>query len=166
MSWPFSHKIMSLNDKESPITLDVSVSLQIIPTTVFKDRAHTHARTYAHTQIECTHTVPLPYLPSPLLATVQNCNAMKSDSTFSNSSNSFTYSSTSYSCWIWLGWLCKTPAIWLPITSQSIKWSVKLTDAMTCQDCLLYMRSEKNGLHQSLDSMVYGFPFIQEKKGV
>lgn len=58
---------------------------------------------------------------------------------------------------MWLGWPRKTAAVMLPIASQSIKRSVKLTDEMTCLDCSLYMRSEKNGPHQSvkgIDSIV------------
>lgn len=35
---------------------------------------------------------------------------------------------------------------------------------MTCQDCSLYMRSEENGLHQSIDGVVYyGIPFTVSK---
>lgn len=43
---------------------------------------------------------------------------------------------------------CSRPwQIWPPITSESVKRSVKLTDAITCQDCFLYMRIEENSLY-------------------
>ena len=116
--------------------------------------ARTHARTHTHTHAH-THTPYLSYLPHLPLAGVQNYNTMKSYSAFSNSSSSLTYSPTSYSRPIWLGWLRKTPAIWLPITSQSIKWSVKLTDAITCQDCFSCRRTEEKGLHQSRGGSVH-----------
>lgn len=102
------------------------------------------------------------YLVHPLLY-----NTMKSDSTFSNSNNSLhTRPLHILGEYNWAD-CAKTPAIWLPIKSQSIKPSVKLTDAMTCRDCSLYTRSEEYGPHQflhSMDSAVCGsHPFKQEK---
>lgn len=161
--------------------LNIELKKDSIPLTCFKVRGtRRQAGLWIMKPCECTiskalllwmfgplstwsHPLPLPYLPYPLLAAVQNYNTMKTFNGFGNSGNSTLYS-TSYSWWLWLGWLCKTPAIWLPIKSQSIKWSVKLTDAMTCQDCSLYMSSEEDGLNPTIDSAAYGFhPFATKK---
>lgn len=98
----------------------------------------------------CTHTPPFPRPPHPPLTTVQKIKGPQHPKAQSVIPASLLHCRpTSYSRWIWLGWLPETPAIWLPITSQSIKWSVKLTDVMTCQDCSPYMRSEETVLHRA-----------------
>ena len=46
-----------------------------------------------------------------------------------------------HSAWIWFCWRCDTSTVRPPncsFTSQTIKWGVKLTDAMTCPDCFPY----------------------------
>lgn len=78
-----------------------------------------------------------PYLPPPLHASAQR-NSTKQSHSASVTRRLFYILTPWYTLPIWLDWLSKTPGIWLPITSQSMKWSVKWTDAITCQDGCVY----------------------------